>query len=302
MALQVGVFGAGRAMGTGRGETGRGGTGSQMGDSSETHSRSRRARPEVALRAVRPKRLYQQIAEQIHELMQTKQLRPGDRLPSEPQLARQLGVSRPSVREAMIVLETAGLIEVQSGSGTYVREPPADAGRLSWLTTADPGPSPLEQFQARMLLECELAAEAARHITDEEIAALEVIVERIERNVEETGRVNRDHFLFHEKLAEASRNSVLATFLRELIAMNQGPMWMTMRSRIDTAENLRKGIEVRRRLLDCLRRRDSRGAKALMRHHVCRIGRLYFGDAVTSAISRGSGHNREKPAPDSTGG
>jgi DNA-binding transcriptional ArsR family regulator len=78
----------------------------------------------------------------------------GTRLPAERELAQQLGVSRPSVREALIALEVEGLVEVRMGSGIYVREQPAPAAAVS----AEP---PLETIRAREVIECELAARAA---------------------------------------------------------------------------------------------------------------------------------------------
>src|SRR5687767_9663312 len=73
------------------------------------------------LRLVRPKRMYEQIAEQIEALIRDGTFDPGKRLPGERELAERIGVSRPSLREALIALETAGLIETRMGDGTYVR-------------------------------------------------------------------------------------------------------------------------------------------------------------------------------------
>ena len=239
-----------------------------------------RAKPLLVMQAIKPKRLYQRIAEQIHAQLTALKLKPGDRLPSELELTRQLGVSRPSLREALIVLETAGLIEVVTGSGSYVREPPAGGVRLPWAQDGDPGPGPLEQFRARLLLEVELAAEAALNAGPREIAELEAILVRIERGLAERTAVGPDHFLFHQRLAEASGNTVLAGYVRDLLAMNQGPMWRTIRERVDTADNLAAGVAMRRRLIEQLRRRDARGARATMRQHMRRIGRVCFGEKI----------------------
>ena len=239
-----------------------------------------RATPRLVMQAIKPKRLYQRIAEQIHGQLRALQLKPGDRLPSEIALARQLGVSRPSVREAFIVLETAGLIEVFTGSGAYVRETPPGRAGLPWEDPADPGPGPLEQFRARLLLECELAFEAALRIAPAELAELAAIVARIERGLAESPRVGPDHFLFHERLAEASGNSVLAGFVRDLLAMNRGPLWQTIRGRVDTPVVLAEGVAFRKRLIEILRRRDARGARAAMRQHLERIGRIFFGESL----------------------
>src|SRR5439155_20970979 len=67
-----------------------------------------------------PRRLYRQIADQIRSLIRSNEFAAGARLPPERDLARQLGVSRPSVREALIALEVEGLVEVKIGSGIYV--------------------------------------------------------------------------------------------------------------------------------------------------------------------------------------
>lgn len=237
----------------------------------------RQERPGATLQPIRPRRLYQQIAEQISEMVRTEQLQPGERLPAELELARRLGVSRPSVREALIVLEMAGLVEVRTGSGAYLREPSASAWPIALLAV---GPGPLEQFKARRLLEPELAAEAARNASPAEIEALAAIVERTAQWLAAEPRVSRDHFLFHEKLAEASGNTVLAAFVRDLIALMQGPVWLTTRQRIDSAEGLQKGLAARREIVACLERRDAPGAKAAMRAHLRRIGQLYFGEEI----------------------
>ena len=75
----------------------------------------------MPLQTVEPQRLYRQIAEQLRSLIASGEFSPGSRLPAERDLAKQLGVSRPSVREALIALEVEGIIDVRTGSGIYVR-------------------------------------------------------------------------------------------------------------------------------------------------------------------------------------
>src|SRR5208282_4359737 len=76
------------------------------------------------------RRLYEQVADQIGGLIGKSEFLPGQRLPAERDLAKMLGVSRPVVREAMIALEIAGLIEVRSGSGAFVRDKPAEPAQM----------------------------------------------------------------------------------------------------------------------------------------------------------------------------
>jgi GntR family transcriptional repressor for pyruvate dehydrogenase complex len=77
----------------------------------------------MPIHSIEPRRLYRQIADQIRALIQSREFAAGARLPPERDLARQLGVSRPSVREALIALEVEGLVEVNIGSGIYVLAP-----------------------------------------------------------------------------------------------------------------------------------------------------------------------------------
>ena len=126
----------------------------------------------MPLQAVVNRKLYIQIAEQITALIESGEFKPGRQLPSERDLAQALGVSRPTVREALIALEVAGLVEVKVGVGAFVRDA-VKAGRS--LPEADH--SALEIMQARTLVEPELAALAARRITEEGRVELAGIVE-----------------------------------------------------------------------------------------------------------------------------
>jgi DNA-binding FadR family transcriptional regulator len=231
----------------------------------------------MPVKVIRTQRLYEQIAAQIEDLVRRQEFKPGDRLPSEGELARQLGVSRPSVREAMIALETAGLVEVLTGSGTYVREVVRGDLRLPWTSGKDPEPGLVEQFQARQIIEPELAALAAQVATEAEIAALANIVERMGRKLGTQDSLHGDHLEFHVALAQASGNLILANLLRTLFIAYDGPMWSTLRTKAYTVGNLRKGIAFRQQLVEALRLRKAHDARLLTQRHLARLNTLYFG-------------------------
>lgn len=231
-----------------------------------------------SLRVVRPKRLYEQIAEQIEELIRARKLSPGSKLPGERELADSLGVSRPSIREALIALETAGYVEFRGASGNYVREP-APTGTASPLWGVDMGPGPLEQFEARRAIEAACAELAATRATDEQIERMEACFLRMEAVVRDGGNPSQEHRQFHVMLAEASRNNIMQAAVRELWTLRQGEMWETLRKRVENAESFRAGLAFRRHLLDCLKRRDSTGTRAAMDGHFARVARLYFDTA-----------------------
>ena len=124
-------------------------------------------RSSVPIQTLEPQRLYRQIAEQLRELIGKGEFAVGARIPAERDLARQLGVSRPSVREALIALEVEGWVEVRTGSGVYVLDrsqrtpPPANgAAGIEW--------GPLEIIRARRMVEGETAATAALQGRSEE--------------------------------------------------------------------------------------------------------------------------------------
>jgi hypothetical protein len=115
---------------------------------------------------VEPSRLYRRIADQIRELILAGEFPAGSRLPPERDLAQQFGVSRPSLREALIALEISGFVTVMTGSGIYVR---TDFAGAEPAAVPDGGPGPFELIRARHLIESEVAAVAAREATPSDI-------------------------------------------------------------------------------------------------------------------------------------
>src|SRR5215207_4206711 len=105
----------------------------------------------MPLQAVESSRLYRQIAEQLRGLIVDGEFVAGTRLPAERDLAKQLGVSRPSVREALIALEVEGWVEVRTGSGIYVQEARQRNGAHAPRNGHGNGPEwgPLQVMQAR---------------------------------------------------------------------------------------------------------------------------------------------------------
>ena len=99
------------------------------------------------MKSIEPKRLYQSVASQIVKLIKEGEFPPGERLPAERELALKLGVSRPSLREALIALEIGGQVEIRIGSGVYVRDANFDDDGTAAVAAL--GDSPSELMQAR---------------------------------------------------------------------------------------------------------------------------------------------------------
>lgn len=126
--------------------------------------------------ALEPRRLYRLVAEQIRLLIESGELTDGQRLPAERDLAERFGVSRPTVREALIVLEVEGHIHIRMGSGVYVNTSRTANKAKSPVPDAH---GPFEILQARCIIESAIAEEAARLATSECIAGLDDIIERM---------------------------------------------------------------------------------------------------------------------------
>src|SRR5688572_21779761 len=129
----------------------------------------------MPLQTVDNRRLYRQIADQIAALIDRGEYSPGQRLPPERDLAKQLGVSRPSVREALIALEVEGFVEVRMGSGVYVTD---RRGLAASKAAVDAGP--FELIRARWMIESECAALAAKNATKAQLKAIEEALDEME--------------------------------------------------------------------------------------------------------------------------
>ncbi|HEV7268266.1 MAG TPA: FadR/GntR family transcriptional regulator [Falsiroseomonas sp.] len=228
------------------------------------------------LRLVRPKRMYEQIAEQIEALIRDGTFAPGKRLPGERELADRVGISRPSLREALIALETAGLIETRMGDGTYVRADIGPTPVFPLATGRDLGPGTLEQFEARRALECAAAELAAQRASAADRAALQSSLDRMTALVERLENPAAEHLVFHTGLVDAAHNQILSRVVRELWRARQGAMWEVLRRRVENPESWRAGLIFRGQLMEALAARDGPAARALMEAHFHRVGRKYF--------------------------
>ena len=160
----------------------------------------------MPLQAVEPKRLYRQIADQLAQLIAKGEFPSGSRLPAERELAVSLGVSRTSVREAIISLEMSGLVEVRVGTGHLRDDAP---GSATGARAATPGPGPFELLAARKLVEGEIAALAATVASAEDADALRKSVERLEASIDDFAARESEDRDFHLRLAKATGNSSL---------------------------------------------------------------------------------------------
>lgn len=219
----------------------------------------------MPIQAIEPQRLYRQISNQLRELIIGGEFPLGSRLPSERDLAVQLGVSRPSLREALIALEVEGYIEVRMGSGIYVCEPPAQPAGGFDLSGEE---GPLELIQARSLLEGEVAATAARLGKKRQFDAIAEAIDQMEADAQAGIKPIDADRQFHVRIAEATGNSVLVGVVRRMFDLRLGPLFDQLHSHFETPEVWAQAIAEHREVLAALRAKDAEGARAAMRRHM----------------------------------
>lgn len=237
----------------------------------------------MPLQTIEPRRLYRQIAEQLRALIDRAEFAPGTRLPPERELAMQLGVSRPSVREALIALEVEGLVEVRMGSGVYVRRGGQALGRQ---VSAE---GPLEIIRARQLIESELAARAARSMKKAQLAGLHEAIRMMEDEAAAGQVPTQGDRLFHTRIAEACENSVLLRLVSELFDERHNPLFEQLGSHFESASSWASAIAEHRNVLEAIASKSPQAARDAMAQHLSRSH-----DRFTANFANGAG--ADKPA------
>jgi DNA-binding FadR family transcriptional regulator len=219
----------------------------------------------MPVQTIENRRLYRQVADQIEALIASGEFAAGDRLPPERDLAGKLGVSRATVREAMIALELAGLVDVRTGSGIYVLTPRRNGD------AKDQGPGPFELLDARRAIEGGVAALAAANATDAEVEALREALEVMRREQADGADTEDGDRLFHIGIARATHNALLLRTVSEMWEWTRGPMWTRLNDNLYMRANRPRWLADHERIFDAIRRRDAEAAQSAMREHVARV-------------------------------
>lgn len=229
----------------------------------------------LKFKPVESRRLYQQIADQIRDLIDRSGFEAGTRLPAERDLALQLGVSRPSLREALIALDVEGRVEVRSGSGVYVSAAKPGPAPQS---TAAMGESPSQLMEARSVIEGEVVTLACARMTPEPLARLREILKEMEAAIERRrAKVDLDRE-FHLTLAEMSGNAVLSRLVAELFDERHSPISAKISSRFENTRSWKSALAEHEAILKAVEARDPIAAQAAMRAHLKASAMRWVGD------------------------
>jgi DNA-binding FadR family transcriptional regulator len=225
----------------------------------------------LPLEVIEPRRLYRRIADQLRLLMDQGEFPVGSRLPAERELASQLGVSRPTVREALIALEVEGRLRIRVGSGIYVIEPQPTAA----VSNSASIEGPFEILGARAFVESAIAEEAARYAKAEDIAALDgVLKEAADSN---DGFLMHDRH-FHTAIAGILGNGVLVRCVGELFDLRINPYFERLARHTLESTAWQSAHEEHVAIRDAIALRDPAKAREAMREHLKRSHQRFARD------------------------
>jgi GntR family transcriptional repressor for pyruvate dehydrogenase complex len=207
----------------------------------------------------------ERVVDHVRRLIEKGDLRPGDRLPGERDLAVELGLSRPSVRSGLEALEAMGVVVSRRGAGTFIADGPPDLGRepLRLLASLH-GFSMTEMFGARMVLEVGVAHLAAVNAKAEHLASMAEEVTEMFASLEDPAAFLKHDVRFHRAIAAGCGNRVLAA----LVEMVAAQFYEIRKETIRHARDLRESAEMHRRIYRAIRAHEPAGARESMAEHL----------------------------------
>lgn len=214
---------------------------------------------------VKKQKLYEEIVDRFLEQIKSRDLKPGDRLPPERQMAETMGVSRTVIREALRSLESMGYIEQRIGDGTFVRVPSISnlMGPFSGILVQDENIN-RELIDVRVLLECEIARLACTSRTEEQLTALRLNLETSRIDAAHGGLGVAQDYEFHKMLAAACGNATLCA----IFSMCADLLLRTQLITQNISGQSLATVEDHQAIYDAVAARDSELAGSLMQQHL----------------------------------
>ncbi|PWG18623.1 FadR/GntR family transcriptional regulator [Salibaculum griseiflavum] len=220
---------------------------------------------------VQPEKLSQSVVRQIEKLILRGILRPGERLPSERELSERLGVSRPSLREALAELQENGLLTSKAGSGVYVAEVFGNAfsdALVRLFSTHDE--AVFDYIAFRRDMEGLAAERAAAHGTETDLKVIDTIFQKMEaahrkRNPQQEAALDAD---FHLSIIEASHNVIMLHMMRSMYQLLREGVFYNRQIMFKQRMTRESLLDQHRAINDALQARDATAARAAVEAHL----------------------------------
>ena len=215
----------------------------------------------------------EQVFEQLQSLLIEGEWKPGDKIPSENELAETFGVSRMTIRQAMQKLKALGLIETRTGSGSFVREVTADDSLQDLIPLMYIGSTTQVQvFQFREMIDTESVRLATPLVTENDLARVDRILEQMKKDAakDDVTAFSRHDLKFHMKLVELSGNPLMIRAYQILLPVLSDSMHSVIEKMKFTP-----ALDYHARILEAMKEKDPDKAEQLMREHI-RVNYDYF--------------------------
>jgi GntR family transcriptional repressor for pyruvate dehydrogenase complex len=220
-------------------------------------------------KTVQTSRLYEQIVQQIEESITSGELKEGDQLPAERELAQQFGVSRTAVREAVKTLREKGLVEAYPGRGTFITNGTARSIQqtLDRMIRSGQAEGTVHLTEVREILEPEIAALAAQRVDEEMLSAMREAIAVMDAARKDSEAFIEGDLDFHLALAEAAANPLILSLIDSIVGLLRD-----QRTRTYFVEGgPERGQYHHRRILEAIEHRDAVGAREAMRAHLLQV-------------------------------
>ena len=243
--------------------------------------------PEARFEVVSRSTLPEEIANRLLEQIRAQQLRPGDKLPAERNLAQMMEVSRPVLREALRALALMRVVDIRQGDGTYITslEPQQLISHLDFVFSKD-SIALVQLLEARRVIETGNVRLAAVRVTDDELGGLEGRLQAMAACIDDADRFSELDIAMHTQICAAANNFLLLQFMNIISTLGR-----VSRERTGGLRAVREAaLDDHHRILEALRRRDPDGAEAAMRSHLDHVDAglksALGGDDAASAAGR----------------
>ena len=248
----------------------------------------------MPIQSIEPRRLYRQVAEQLRALIDQGEFAVGSRLPTERELAVQLGVSRPTVREALIALEVDGRVRIRVGSGIFVL-----AAAPQPAAPQHPIAGPFEILEARAIFEGAVAERVAALASDADLASIDAALKTmwaVSASGAESVEADR---AFHLAIAGVLKNDAVTNVVGDLFDQRIHPYFARLASYFETPSSWRMACDEHQAIRDRIAAHDPSGARAAMQRHLQRSQERFthtFGDQPADAQKQTDARTGAVPA------
>lgn len=239
---------------------------------------------------IRKKKLYEEIVEQITRLIKSGHYKIGDKLPSFQELSEMFGVGKPTLREALSVLASSGVLEIRHGNGTFIKRLPVDPEDILTQLGNVEGEQLLSWLEYRRAIETEAASLAAERRSEADILAMEEVEQRLEGEIALGAITVEPDYQFHYRIALATQNPIFSQAYTTIAPILQEYFQLSLRYGRTLPWHRELVVEEHRNIIESIRKQQPRDARRAMIKHINNVaGRVRLLESLTQGEKTAEG-------------